>query len=73
MDQLLHGSETLFRMLTAVASILGSDDSYSEEVHDLSDDTYATDAENEDATYRLANWLYGCVYMTDVIAREIEE
>lgn len=72
-DQLRLGSETLFRMLTAVASILGSDDSYSKEVLDLSDDTYATDAENEDATYRLANWLYGCVYMTDVIAREIEE
>ncbi len=71
-EQLLLGSETLFRMLTAVVSVLDADGSYSEELHELSENTYAADGENDDPVYGLANWLYGCVYMTEMIAREIE-
>lgn len=32
----------------------------------------SADSEDKDPTYRLANWLYGCVYMTELIAREIQ-
>ena len=68
-DQLLLGSETLFRMLTATVSVLDAPGSYSEELQTLSENTYSADSEDEDPTYRLANWLYGCVYMTELIAR----
>ncbi len=71
-DQLLLGSETLFRMLTATASLLDADGSYSDEMRDLSENTYSADSEDKDPTYRLANWLYGCVYMTELIARVIQ-
>ena len=70
-DQLLLGSETLFRMLTATVSVLNTDGSYSDEMRDLSENTYSADSTDADPTYRLANWLYGCVYMTELIAREI--
>ncbi len=72
LEQLLLGSETLFRMLTAVVSVLDSGGGFSDAIRELSENTYAADAENDDAIYRLANWLYGCVYMTDLIAQEIE-
>ena len=71
-DQLLLGSETLFRMLTATASVLDAGGSYSDEMQDLSENTYSADSEDKDPTYRLANWLYGCVYMTELIARVIQ-
>jgi hypothetical protein len=71
-DQLLLGSETLFRMLTATASVLDAGGSYSDEMRDLSENTYSADSEDKDPTYRLANWLYGCVYMTELIARVIQ-
>jgi hypothetical protein len=71
-DQLLLGSETLFRMLTATASMLDASGSYSDEMRDLSENTYSADREDPDPTYRLANWFYGCVYMTDLIARAIQ-
>ena len=71
LDQLRLGAETLFRMLTAISSILDSSGSYSNEVHELSENTYTADEENDEPTYKLANWLYGCVYMTEMIAREI--
>lgn len=71
-DQLLLGSETLFRMLTATASVLDADGSYSDEMRDLSENTYSADSEDKEPTYRLANWLYGCVYMTELIARVIQ-
>ena len=71
-DQLLLGSETLFRMLTATVSVLDAGGSYSDEMRDLSGNTYFADSENKDPTYRLANWLYGCVYMTELIARVIQ-
>ena len=71
LDQLRLGAETLFRMLTAISSILDSSGSYSDEVHKLSENTYTADEENDEPTYKLANWLYGCVYMTEMIAREI--
>ena len=71
-DQLLLGSETLFRMLTATASVLDAGGSFSDEMQTLSENTYSADSEDKDPTYRLANWLYGCVYMTELIAREIQ-
>ena len=71
-DQLLLGSETLFRMLTATASVLDAGGSFSDEMQTLSENTYNADSEDKDPTYRLANWLYGCVYMTELIAREIQ-
>ena len=71
-DQLLLGSETLFRMLTALASVLDADGSFSAELREISENTYVADDQNGEATFRLANWLYGCVYMTDVIVGEIE-
>ena len=70
-DQLLLGSETLFRMLTATVSVLDARGSCSDEMRNLSENTYSADREDADPTYRLANWLYGCVYMTELIAREI--
>ena len=33
---------------------------------------FSGESEDKDPTYRLANWLYGCVYMTELIAREIQ-
>lgn len=72
MDQLLLGSETLFRMLTAVASVLDSGSSYSDSLHELSENTYSSVTEGDDPSFKLACWLYGCVYMTDLIAKEIE-
>ena len=71
-DQLLLGSETLFRMLTATASVLDAGGSFSDEMQTLSENTYSADSEDKDPTYRLANWLYGCVYMTELIAGEIQ-
>lgn len=71
-DQLLLGSETLFRMLTATVSVLDAGGSFSDEMQTLSENTYSADSEDKDPTYRLANWLYGCVYMTELIAREIQ-
>ena len=71
-DQLLLGSETLFRMLTATASVLDAGGSFSDEMQTLSENTYSANSEDKDPTYRLANWLYGCVYMTELIAREIQ-
>ena len=71
-DQLLLGSETLFRMLTATASVFDAGGSFSDEMQTLSENTYSADSEDKDPTYRLANWLYGCVYMTELIAREIQ-
>ena len=60
-DQLLLGSETLFRMLTATVSVLDAGGSFSDEMQTLSENTYSADSEDKDPTYRLANWLYGCV------------
>ena len=71
-DQLLLGSETLFRMLTATVSVLDAGGSFSDEMQTLSENTYSADSEDKDPTYRLANWLYGCVYMTELIAGEIQ-
>ncbi len=71
-DQLLLGSETLLRMLTAVASVLDSSGSYSDSVRELSESTYSTAMEDDDPSFSLACWLYGCVYMTNLIAKEIE-
>ena len=71
-DQLLLGSETLFRMLTATVSMLDRDGSRAEELRDLSETTYSADSTDDDMSCRLVNWLYGCVYMTEMIAREIE-
>ena len=71
-DQLLLGSETLFRMLTATASVLDAGGSFSDEMQTLSENTYSADSEDKDPTYRLANWLYGCVNMTELIAGEIQ-
>lgn len=72
LDQLVLGSETLFRMLTAVASVIDSDGTFADAVQELSENTYAADNEENEQLYRLANWLYGCVYMTEIIAEEIE-
>ena len=33
---------------------------------------FSGESEDKDPTYRLANWLYGCVYMTELIAGEIQ-
>ena len=71
-DQFLLGSETLFRMLTATVSVLDTDGSYSDEMRDLSENAYSADSKDADPMYRLANWLYGCVYMTELIARAIQ-
>jgi hypothetical protein len=72
MDQLLVGSETLFRMLTAVGSILDASGSYSDSLRELSENTYDSVTEDDDPSFKLACWLYGCVYMTDLIAKEIQ-
>ena len=70
-DQLLLGSETLLRMLTAVASILDTRGSFSASVREISENTYSVDTEAEGPSYALANWLYGCVHMTSLIAEEM--
>ena len=53
-DQLLLGSETLFRMLTATVSVLDAGGSFSDEMQTLSENTYSADSEDKDPTYRLA-------------------
>lgn len=70
-DQLLLGSETLLRMLTAVASMLDTNGSFSASVREISENTYSVDTKAEGPAYALANWLYGCVSMTDLIAQEM--
>ncbi len=71
-EQLLLGSETLFRMLTATVSMLDRDGCCAEELRDLSETTYSADSAVDDPSYRLADWLYGCVYMKEMIAGEVE-
>jgi len=71
-DQLVLGSETLLRMLTAVGSVLDSEGKYAAELRELSENVYAADDEEAGPMFRLANWLYGCVAMTGMIAEEIE-
>lgn len=71
-DQLLLGSETLFRMLTALASILDTNGSFSDTVREISENSYSADTEEYGPSFALANWLYGCVHMTRLIAEEME-
>ncbi len=70
-EQLVLGSETLFRMLTAISSLVDTDGSFFDELREISENAYSADSEAEDAIFKLANWLYGCVYMTELIAREL--
>ena len=71
-DQLLLGSESLFRMLTAIVSVMDGNGSFSEELREISENTYSLDAEEGEPAFRLANWLYGCVHMTNLICEAIE-
>ena len=70
-DQLVLGSETLLRMLTAIGSLLDSEGKFDADLREVSENAYATDNEEAEPLYRLANWLYGCVGMTGIIAEEI--
>ena len=71
-EQLVNGGETLFRLLTAIASLSAPDESFTENVHEISEKTYS-DAETEsDDAFQLANWLYGSVAMTGVLVEEVQ-
>ena len=71
-EQLANGGESLFRLLTAAASVSAPDESFAEDISEISENKYA-DAEGEsDATFLLASWLYGCVAMTGVLVEEVQ-
>ena len=71
-EQLVNGGETLFRLLTAIAFVSAPDDSFTEDISEISENKYS-DAETEsDETFLLASWLYGCVAMTGVLTEEAQ-
>jgi hypothetical protein len=71
-EQLVNGGETLFRLLTAIASMNAPDDSFSEDIHRISENNYAAAEEESDKMFLLANWLYGSVHMTGLIVEEMQ-
>lgn len=71
-EQLVNGGETLFRLLTAIASLHAPDNSFTEDISKISEDKYADNETESDSTFLLANWLYGCVAMTGVLVEEAQ-
>ena len=69
--QFVNGGESLFRMLTAIAS-MRDDGSYAENIQTISEDTYAAAEADDDPMYQLANWLYGCTSMMAVVVWQLE-
>ena len=71
-EQLLYGAEYLCRMLTGMASLNDKNGNFADDIQASSESTYAADEENADnVTFRIANWLYGSVGMTALIARQL--
>ena len=69
--QLVNGGETLFRLMTAMASVLAPDSDYAARIREVSESKYAESKMDDDTSYRLANWLYGCVAMTGLLVEEV--
>ena len=70
-EQLLNGAEFLNRILTGIASIRDSDGSFADYIQNTANNTYAASEEDSDQMFLLANWLYGCVGMTGILAQEL--
>ena len=70
-EQLINGAEFLYRMLTGIASMRDFDGIFANDIQNASNDTYATSEEDTDQMFQLANWLYGCVGMTGILAQEL--
>ena len=70
-EQLINGAEFLYRMLTGIASMRDSYGTFADYIRDASNDTYAASEEDSDQMFQLANWLYGCVGMTGILAQEL--
>ncbi|MBQ3372126.1 MAG: hypothetical protein IJG40_03205 [Oscillospiraceae bacterium] len=70
-EQLVNGAEFLYRMLTGIASMRDSYGTFADYIQDAANDTYAASEEDPDQMFQLANWLYGCVDMTGILAQEL--
>ena len=70
-EQLINGAEFFFRMLTGIASMRDSGGFFADDIQDVANDTYAAVEEDSDQMFQLANWLYGCVSMTGILAQEL--